>query len=88
MAGIKPAEFWDMELWEFNNCIMAYNKMAEKTGKERLIQAWETAAFTGSAFAGKLRKLDNYVKDETATNNAPSIGKDEFEKKLKRAKGG
>ena len=87
MAGIKPAEFWGMELWEFNNCIAAYNKMVEKTGKERLIQAWETAAFTGSAFAGKLRKLDNYVKDD-ASKKAPHVGKDEFETRLKRAKGG
>lgn len=75
---------WDMELWEFNACVAEYNKMQEEKGKEQIALCWQTANFTGAAFAGKLRKLSTYLKDDKKTT-APKVSKDEFDKKLAEA---
>lgn len=82
--GIKPAELWDMELWEFNACVAEYNKMQEEKDKEQIALCWQTANFTGAAFAGKLRKLSHYLKDNQKAV-APKVSKDEFNKKLAEA---
>lgn len=73
-----------MELWEFNTCVSEYSKMQEEKGKEQVAKSWQTANFTGAAFAGKLRKLSTYLKDETK-NTAPKVSKEEFDKKLAEA---
>ena len=78
--GILPTQLYDMELWEFVRCCEAYKKMQEVEAKNALAQAWQTAAFTGAAFAGKLKKFDHYAKNEKKT--APKISRDEFERKL------
>lgn len=75
-----------MELWEFNACFRAYNRKLKNTGKEQLAISWQTAAFTGAAFAGKLRKLKHYlakINDRQSNNTGPQISKKEFEQKLK-----
>ena len=73
-----------MELWEFNVCVSEYSKMREEKCKEQIAKSWQVANFTGAAFAGKLRKLSTYLKDETKTT-APKVSKDEFDKKLAEA---
>ena len=45
---------------------------------------WQTANFCGAAFAGKLKPLKRYIKDETKSA-APKVSKDEFERRLKAA---
>jgi len=76
-----------MELWEFNACVRAYNEKRQDEAKERLFIAWRTAAFTGAAFAGKLRSFSHYVKD-TDKKTAPQTSKGEFEARLKALKEG
>lgn len=75
-----------MELWEFNACVSEYSKMQEEKYKEQIAKSWQVANFTGAAFAGKLRKLSTYLKDETK-NTAPKVSKDDFERKLAEAEG-
>lgn len=50
------------------------------------MQAWQIANFVGSAFSGELRDLAYYL-DESQVSTAPKISKEEFEEKLKRARG-
>ncbi len=85
--GILPQQLYDMELWEFQRCIQAYNDRQQRAAREALATAWQTAAFVGAAFAGKLRRLDAYLK-ETETTKAPQLSKEEFERRLQRIKGG
>ena len=73
-----------MELWEFNACVAEYSKMQEEKCKEQIAKSWQIANFTGAAFAGKLRKLSTYLKNETKST-APKVSKDEFNKKLAEA---
>lgn len=73
-----------MELWELNSCVRAHNKKQQSKGKEQLATCWQTAAFTGAAFGGKLKKLSRYIKDDKKTE-APKISKQEFEEKLRQA---
>lgn len=73
-----------MELWEFNTCVQAHNAAQKEAKKERLTTCWQIAAFTGAAFAGKLKKLDRYIK-EAQRVDAPKVDKDEFEKRLAAA---
>lgn len=61
--------------------------MQSERASELVSTAWQTANFTGAAFAGKLRKLSHYKKDGKKAN-APKIGKEEFEDKLAKAKAG
>lgn len=53
-----------MELWEFNECVKAFNQDKKDKNKEVLAICYQIAAFTGQAFAGKLKKLSYYLKDE------------------------
>ena len=73
-----------MELWEFNSCVAEYSKMQEEKYKEQIAKSWQVANFTGTAFAGKLRKLSTYLKDNQKAT-APKVSKDEFDKKLAEA---
>lgn len=75
-----------MELWEFNACVEAYNKQRETKCKEQIAMCWQTGYFTGAAFAGKLKPLRHYIKDNTKTA-APKVSKDEFERRLRLAEG-
>lgn len=89
-VGILPQQMYDMELWEFNACIRAYNRKAQQDGKRELLGAWQTAAFTGAAFGGKLKKFGNYMRDEETTVSGQALTPEqmrEFDEKLK-AKGG
>lgn len=73
-----------MELWEFNNCVSAFNEKQKERSRESLVQAWQIANFVGAAFSGKLRDPAYYL-EESQVSTAPKISKDEFEEKLKRA---
>lgn len=59
--------------------------MQEESAKETLASAWQTANFVGAAFAGKLKKLNTYIKD-TPKTEAPKPQKTDFEAKLARAR--
>ncbi|MDE5946341.1 MAG: hypothetical protein K2G63_03395 [Oscillospiraceae bacterium] len=72
-----------MELWEFNICVQEYNEMQSEKSKNDTTNAWQTANFTGAAFCGKLKKLDDYLKQ--SVSKAPQISKNEFEEKLAEA---
>jgi len=74
-----------MTLWEFNACIKAYNKRKQNSTKEQIGFCWQTAAFTGAAFNGKLKRLNHYLKDDRHSK-APQVDRDEFERKLKLAR--
>ncbi|MPW25945.1 hypothetical protein GC105_09095 [Alkalibaculum sp. M08DMB] len=74
-----------MELWEFNCCVKAFNKRQAEQGKELISTSWQTASFTGAAFAGKLKKLDTYLKEEGNKKVSPKVNKKEFEKRLAKA---
>ncbi len=76
-----------MELWEFNACVKAYNEKQSARAKDMLAACWQAAAFAGAAFAGKLRRLDYYLKRAKRVA-APKVSKEEFERKLKLAKRG
>ena len=82
-----PCDLWSMELWELTACVRAHNQKQRNAGKEQLAIAWQTAAFAGAAFAGKLRKLDTYIKDDQK-QAAPVVDRSEFEKRLAAAKEG
>lgn len=58
--------------------------MQEEQNKEKVAISWQTANFTGAAFAGKLRKLSTYLKDSRKVT-APKVSKEEFNKKLAEA---
>ena len=73
-----------MELWEFNACMKSYNLSCEKTEKRAINRAWLTANFTGAAYAGKLKKLENYTK-LLDHKQGPKVSKEQFEEKLQRA---
>ena len=73
-----------MELWELNACVKAYNAKKRDENEARFVESWQTAALTGAAFAGKLRRLSYYIKD-TRKTTAPQIGMDEFEARLRLA---
>lgn len=77
-----------MELWEFVCCVKAYNRKQDIEAKDRLAIAWQTAAFVGAAFAGKLKSLKSYIKeiDNNGTKDtAPVVSREEFESKLAEA---
>lgn len=76
-----------MELWELNHCIKAYNSIMEAESRERTIMAWRMAAFSGAAFAGKLKPLKHYLRNNGPGKKAPKVSKEEFEARLSRAKG-
>lgn len=77
---------WELELWEFNACVNEYNKMQSERADELTAMAWQTANFTGAAFAGKLRKLNFYLEQRHPSKaQAPKISRDEFDKKLAMA---
>ena len=73
-----------MELWEFNLCVQEYNKMQYEKMQNDTANSWQTANFTGTAFCGKLKKLDYYLKEREVTK-APAISKSDFERKLAEA---
>lgn len=73
-----------MTFWELNACINEYNKMQEEQNKEKVAISWQTANFTGAAFAGKLRRLSTYLKDNQKVTS-PKVSKEEFNKKLAEA---
>jgi hypothetical protein len=79
-----PQQLYDMELWEFNCCVRAYNEKQAGEGQEQIAISWQTAALTGAAFAGKLKRLNHYLKDNE-TKRAPAISREEFDERLKRA---
>lgn len=58
-----------------------YSQMQEDMADKELALCWQTAAFTGAAFAGKLKKLSRYKQDNKKAN-APKISKEKFERKL------
>ncbi|MFA9382061.1 MAG: hypothetical protein ACERKO_13480, partial [Acetanaerobacterium sp.] len=69
---------------ELNACVEIYNEQQHAKGKEQLTVCWYTANFTGAAFAGKLKPLKRYIKDDSKTT-APKVDKEEFERRLKAA---
>lgn len=71
-------------MWEFNACVQEYSKMQEDKADMTLATCWQTAAFTGTAFVGKLKKLSHYTRNKKKST-APEISKDEFELKLAKA---
>lgn len=58
--------------------------MQEEKTRSETAYAWQTANFTGAAFAGKLRRLSSYLKKEK-TSKAPEVSREVFEEKLKEA---
>lgn len=79
-----------MEAWEFAACVRAHNRKIKAEGRDKLAQAWQTAALTGAAFAGKLKKLKYYmdkIDGDTKKSSAPKISREEFEEKLRIAEG-
>lgn len=79
-----------MEMWEFAACVGAHNRKIKAESKDKLAQAWQTAALTGAAFAGKLKKFKYYADKLDASEKkttAPKISREEFEKKLRKAEG-
>lgn len=74
-----------MELWEFNAIVFRFNELERCKADETTAKAWQTAAFTGRAFRGKLRSLKTYLKENTK-QSAPKVDKSEFEKRLAQAK--
>lgn len=78
-AGIKPAELWDMELWEFNCCVREARERQEAEAKETITRAWLQANLTNAAMAGKLKPLKNYIQAEEIGD---SISIEEFERLL------
>lgn len=74
-----------MELWELFRCLEAYNKKQQSEHQERITLAWQTAAFSGKSFNGKLKKLSHYLPNSQKTPPAPRVSKDEFEAKLSKA---
>jgi len=76
-----------MELWELNACVKEYTKTQQENSDRDFTLCWQTAAFTGSAFGGKLKKLSAYQKDNKKAN-APNISKEEFEQRLAMAERG
>lgn len=74
---------YELELWELNACVRAFTKRQEERAKEEIALAWQTGRFTGAAFAGKLKDLKHYLKDDAVS--APKITREEFEKGLAEA---
>lgn len=73
-----------MELWEFNSCVKGFNDTRAANEKLSFVRVWETAALTGSAFAGKLKKLGHYTKDSTTEQSGQTLTPqemDEFDRK-------
>ncbi|MFT3951176.1 MAG: hypothetical protein QM689_04380 [Oscillospiraceae bacterium] len=58
--------------------------MQQEKSDYTLAECWQTAAFTGAAFGGKLRQLKHYRKQDKKAV-APAVSKDEFERKLAEA---
>ena len=85
IIGLKPAEVWELDLWEFNSCVRAYAERQKQLAEQAHQQAWQTAAYTGAAFAGKLKDYKHYTK-KAKKAQAPKISEEEFERKLELAK--
>lgn len=82
-----------MRLWEFNACVRGFNRKQKDSARDLLASNWQTAALTGAAFAGKLKSLNHYmkndvepVKNKKKTPDKPDISIEDFEDKLRRAK--
>lgn len=84
--GILPQHLYNMELWEFNACVAAYNEKRKDDAINQIHSAWQIGYFCGLAFNGKLRKVETYIKD-TVAHPAPYIDINEFNEKLKDAFG-
>ena len=63
----------------------AYAERQKQLAEQAHQQAWQTAAYTGAAFAGKLKDYKYYTKKAKKVQ-APKISKEEFERKLELAK--
>ena len=85
--GITPQQLYDMELWEYLMCQKAFKRRGEDDANDTFAATWQTAYFSGAAFAGKLRKLKYYQENANVEKAvAPKISRDKFEQKLKEAK--
>jgi len=74
----------DLSLWEFNACVRAYNRRRREEGEAELASNWRTANFSGAAFGGKLKNLDNYTGKKATV--APKVTAEQMAKIDKRFK--
>jgi hypothetical protein len=59
--GISRDEFWNMHLWEYNLRVLVCNEMIKAEQRKDFYRSWETAALTGQAFGGKLKRANHYI---------------------------
>ncbi|MCL2531588.1 MAG: hypothetical protein FWE40_05475 [Oscillospiraceae bacterium] len=77
-----------MELWEFYLTAKGWAERERLLAKRGMIECWTTANLTGAAFAGKLKPMNHYVKDENDVKAAPKISIEDFKAKLAAAERG
>lgn len=63
-SGFMPDDFWHQTPRSFQLAMKATRKRLEGEAEARIRQSWETGAFSGTAYAGKLKPLSHYVKRE------------------------
>lgn len=75
---------YELELWELNACIKAFNRKQEGENKSAFVRVWQTANLTGAAFGGKLKNLSHYL-PETEVIQGRKLSQEEmneFDRKL------
>lgn len=56
IAGLKPQEIWDLELWEYNTWISAYEEKRRQATAEAIMTGYYAAYYTNG---GKKAKSPN-----------------------------
>lgn len=65
-AGFAPETFYEQTPRHFQLAMEAVRKRLERDMEAQLTMAWNNAAFTGAAQAGKLKPLRNYLRKAPA----------------------
>jgi hypothetical protein len=61
-AGFDPDTFWHQTPRSFQVAMEGVRKRLEREAEMQFRQAYETASFTAVAMAGKLKKIEHYLK--------------------------
>lgn len=78
IAGLKPAEIWELELWEYNTFIGAYEENKKAAVANAILTGYYSAYYTNAGKKAKspdelIKKL--YAKKQSAEDGLRDIEK-------------
>ena len=72
-AGFQPDSFWDQSPATFQACMIGVRARMTQESEGGVVDAWQTAALSGAAAAGKLKPLNHYLRKQTIQSPAEML---------------